>query len=268
LGSIVDSLRTVSVTLSNSRAPLAQTIGSLPQTLATTRTGLVSLQGTLNQLTSTATAALPAAQQLGPLLTAANPVIAQARPLVDNLRPLLDQALPIVAQLVPTAQQATSTLNDVSGPVLDRVNGPIAKTVLSPWSGTGYYAGDGGNGHLFYQELGYLAAHSANLSKYGDKNGRMLGLGLGAGVSSVGGNDPGTAQLLQALGLLPANGLPLLPSSGAGGENWTGESATAPGQGNVLTSPLAPVTAPPGQGDIISGLGSMLGLGPSNPQGK
>ncbi|HWE90081.1 MAG TPA: MlaD family protein [Pseudonocardiaceae bacterium] len=266
LGSVVDSLNSVSGALSNSRAPLAEAIGSLPQTLSATRTGMVSLQGTLNQLTSTANAALPAAQQLGPLLSAANPVIAAARPLVDNLRPVLDQALPIVSQLTPTAQLATTTLNDISGPVLDRVNGPIAKMVLSPWSGSGYYAGDGGNGHLFYQEVGYLAAHTASLSQYGDKNGRMLGLGLGVGVSSVGGNDIGTAQLLQSLGLLPADGLALLPSSGAGGNGWTGESASAPGQGSVLTAPLAPVNAPPGQGDITSGLGALLGLG--NPQGK
>ncbi|MFE2429301.1 MlaD family protein [Streptomyces sp. NPDC059373] len=238
LGDIVDSLRDVSTTLSNERGPLTDTLTTLPQTLSSTRTGLNSLNGSLQQLTTTAKAARPAARKLGPLLTAANPVLAQARPLVANLRPLLAKALPIVQRLVPTSTRATSTLNDLQGPVLDRVDGPISKTVLSPWTGTGYYKGDGGNGHLFYQEVGYLAAHTANLSQYGDKNGRMLGLALGVGTSTAGGNDLGTTSLLQQLGLLPEGGLQVLPSPDAGGNGWTDEKDTTPGQGDVITGPI------------------------------
>jgi phospholipid/cholesterol/gamma-HCH transport system substrate-binding protein len=241
LSRIVDSLHTVSATLSSSSRPLADTLASLPQTLSDTRTGLAALHGTLDRLNSTAVKARPAVQELGPLLAKTDPVLQQARPVVADLRPLLEQARPLVNELVPTAQQATTTLNDVRGPVLDRVNGPIANTVLSPWTGTGAYQGDGGNGHKFYEEVGYLAAHTANLSRYGNANGRMLGLGLGAGLSTVGGNDPGTAKLLQSLGLLPGGSIQVLPPPNNSNDTYTPEPATAPGQGQVLSGPLGPI---------------------------
>jgi phospholipid/cholesterol/gamma-HCH transport system substrate-binding protein len=253
LGHIVDSLRDVSATLAVSRQPLADSIASLPETLTVTRSGLGSLHGTLDRLNSTATKARPAARELGPLLAKTDPVVRQARPLVADLRPLLHDTRPTVDQLVPTARQGTATLDNVRGPVLDRVNGPITKTVLSPWKGTGPYKGDGGNGHLFYQEVGYLAAHTANLSQYGGQNGRMLGLGLGVGVSTAGGNNPGTAKFLQSLGLLPGGDLQLLPPPDKSNDKFSPETPTAPGQDHVL---------PP--------LGNLLPRGDSqsHPQGK
>lgn len=244
LGRIVDSLRGVSASLAAERAPLADTLATLPSTLAETRTGLSALHGTLDRLNSTATQARPAVQQLAPLLAKADPVLQQARPLVADLRPLLNQTRPLVDQLVPTAQRATATLNNVRGPVLDRINGPIAKTVLSPWNGTGPYQGDGGNGHLFYEEVGYLAAHSANLSQYGDKNGRMLGLGFGGGVSSAGGNDPGTANLLQSLGLLPGGAVQLLPPPNNSNDMYSPEPPTDPGHDHVVPDPLGGLLGP------------------------
>ena len=244
LADVIGSLDTVSASLAAQRAPLSDAVADLPSTLSATKDGLGALQGTLQRLTTTATSARPAVAQLTPLLEKANPVVQKARPLVNDLRPLLHQALPLVNELVPTAGQATSTLNNVRGPVLDRVNGPIANTVLSPWTGTGAYQGDGGNGHKFYEELGYLAAHTANLSQYGNKNGRMLGLGLGAGVSSVGGDDPGTAQLLQSLGLLPGGGAQLLPPPNNGGDTYSPEPATAPGKDHVLPGALPPLPLP------------------------
>jgi phospholipid/cholesterol/gamma-HCH transport system substrate-binding protein len=215
--------------------------------LTDTRSGLDSLNGTLSRLTATAPKVRPVAQQLAPLLTKAEPVLQQAQPLVANLRPLLHETLPLVDELVPTARQTTTTLDYVKGPVLDAVNGPIAKTVLSPWKGTGVYQGDGGSGHLFYQEVGYLAAHSANLSGYGDQNGRMLGLSLGVGVSTVGGNDPGTAQFLQALGLLPGGAVQVLPPPNNSGDTFTPEPATSPGKGYVLPGILGSILGPLGK---------------------
>ncbi|GAA3522776.1 hypothetical protein GCM10022222_00800 [Amycolatopsis ultiminotia] len=240
LAGVIDSLRDVSATLAAQRSPLADTVGRLPATLGSTRKGLDALSGSLDRVIAVAGKAAPAVKELTPLLQKANPVVAQALPLVRDLRPLLRQVRPLADELVPTAKGATSTLNNVRGPVLDRVNGPIAKTVLSPWSGTGAYAGDGGNGHLFYQEVGYLAAHTANLSQYGNKNGRMLGLALGVGVSSVGGNDPGTAKLLQSLGLIPG-GAQLLPPPDNSGDTYHPQPATSPGQGQVLPGALPPI---------------------------
>lgn len=230
LGRTIDSLKDVSGTLSTVRRPLADTVASLPGTLSSTRSGLDALHGSLDRLTTTATNARPAAQELGPLLKKTDPVVQEARPLIGELRPLVREARPMVDELVPTSDRANSTLNLVRGPVLDRVNGPISNAVLSPWKGTGAYKGDGDTGHTTYQELGYLASHTANLSRYGDQNGRMLGLGLGAGVSSVGGNNPGTAQFLQSLGLLPGGSLKLLPPPDGSKDGWSPVPATKPGQ--------------------------------------
>lgn len=203
LARIVSSLGDVSGTLATARLPMSHTLASLPETLVATRGGLTALHGTLGRLTETAAHAQPMARELSSLLSAADPVIDQTRPMVAELRSLLRTARPLVGQLTPTARRATATLDNVRGPVLDRVNGPIAKTVLAPWKGTGHYAGNGGNGHLFYEEVGYLAAHAANLSQYGNKNGRMLGLALGAGTATADGKDIGATKFLQSLGLLP-----------------------------------------------------------------
>ncbi|HVV11264.1 MlaD family protein [Amycolatopsis sp.] len=244
LADVIDTLKDVSGSLAAERGPLAATVADLPATLAATRTGLGALSGSLDRVTAVAGKARPAVQELAPLLQKANPVVQQARPLVQDLRPLLHKALPLVNELVPTAGQATATLDNLRGPVLDRVNGPIATTILTPWTGSGAYAGDGGNGHRFYEELGYLAAHTANLSQYGDKNGRMLGLALGVGLSSVGGNDPGTAQLLQSLGLLPGGGVQILPPPDNSGDTYSPEPATAPGKDHVLSGVLPPLPLP------------------------
>lgn len=244
LGRTIDSLGTVSSSLAQKQRPLADSIEALPGTLSTTRRGLDSLHGSLDRLTATAGNTRPAAQELGPLLAKADPVVREARPLVSELRPLLRDAQPLVGQLVPTAQKATATLNLVNGPVLDRVNGPIANAVLSPWTGTGAYEGNGGTGHKLYEEVGYLAAHTANLSKYGNKNGRMLGLGLGVGVSSVGGKNPGTAQLLQSLGLLPG-GIQVLPPPNNAGDDFSRSPATSPGKDQFLPLPGGPTPGAP-----------------------
>jgi hypothetical protein len=70
----------------------------------------------------------------------------------------------------------------------------------------------------------------------------------------VGGNDPGTAQLLQSLGLLPGGSIQVLPPPNNSNDTYTPEPATAPGQGQVLSGPLGPI------------LDQLLG-GPA-PQGK
>lgn len=234
LGRIADSMRNVSAALSAQRAPLADTLSTLPQTLETTRRGLDDLDRTLEKLVETAPLAQPAVRQLDRVLQKTDPVLRRARPLVSELRPLLHDTLPVVDKLVPTAKRATGTLENVRGPVMDRINGPIATAVLSEWEGSGPYKGNGRNGHRLYEEVGYLAAHTANLSKYGNKNGRMLGLGLGVGVSSVGGNNIGTAKLLQSLGLLPGGGVQLLSPPDNAGDTYSPQDATAPGQEYVI----------------------------------
>lgn len=246
LGKIVDSLSTVSAGLSDARQPMAQTVRDLPQTLDSTRSGVRSLRGTLDRLTATASDARPAARQLRPLLDKVGPVARSARPLVHQLRPLLRQLRPTADDLVPTAQHGTRTLDNISGPVLDRVKGPITNTVLSPWHGKGFYKGDGSD-HPFYKEVGYLGAGAANLSKYSDKNGAMVALAAGAGLSTPGGTDLTTERLFSAMGVLPPNGAGSLADP----------PSREPGPGQLLPGQAGPL----GQLKLPEGLPQILGDG-------
>jgi phospholipid/cholesterol/gamma-HCH transport system substrate-binding protein len=211
--SILDSLATTTGALAAEREPLAQTIQTAPDTLRATRDGLTDLQPTLRALTETAPAFRPAAQALDPLLTELDPVLVRARPVVDDLNSLLGDAQPLVERLVPTAGKATRALGDVRGPVLDRINGPVRDAVLSPWKGTGVYAG-GGDDHLFYQELAYLASAGDDVFKFKNQQGGVGRLMAGVGLSTLtgGASSPQSLeQYLEGLGLQQ----PLGPQDGS-----------------------------------------------------
>jgi len=195
LASILANLQSTAGSLAAESQPLSATVADLPQTLSSARTGLADLGVTLDKLDATAPGLLPTAVALNTALQQLDPALATARPVVNNLRSVLADAQPLTAQLVPTSQLATSVLNDVRGPVLDRVNGPIISRLDSKWSGVGDFAGGGNNGRTTYQELGVLAARFDNLSKYYDQNGPFANLQAGAGTNSVGGV-PGLDRLL------------------------------------------------------------------------
>lgn len=202
LGSIVDSLATTTSTLAKRSRPLADTVDTLPETLRDTRAGLSALGGTLDKATVAAGSFRPSARELDPLLTRLDPALVKAAPLVRELRPLLADARPVVERLVPTARRATTVLEDVRGPVLDRVNGPIARTVLNTWRGTGPYAGNGAGfqaDNKFYEELGHLVVNLDNASKTQDAQGALLSFQVGAGTSSVAGVPLDFQGLLQHL---------------------------------------------------------------------
>lgn len=207
LASIVDSLQGTTAALAAEREPLAEATANGPETLRTTRAGMADLQTTLDKLTTTAKSFRPAARELEPLLSRLDPTLARARPLLADLRPLLENARPLVEQLVPTSEKATGALNDVRGPVLDRINGPITKTVMSPWKGTGPYEGGGATGARFYEETGYLLSDAADIYKYYDRAGNhgVARLATGAGANSIGGAGipQSFEQYLEELGLDP-----------------------------------------------------------------
>jgi phospholipid/cholesterol/gamma-HCH transport system substrate-binding protein len=214
LGSIVDSVATASDALAAQSRPLADTVATLPKTLELTRTGAQDLSGTLDRLTTTAESIRPAIQELDPLLEKIDPTLAEARPVVSDLGPLLAQAQPMVEELVPTARTGTHILDDVRGPVLDRINGPISNTIMSEWHGAGPKYPQGGNGNKFYEELGYMATHWNNAAKFYDQNGRDVRIQLGAGTSTPantpGGLDALLVQLSELGGPPPPNRGPLL----------------------------------------------------------
>jgi phospholipid/cholesterol/gamma-HCH transport system substrate-binding protein len=190
LSSIVADLHTTTGVLAAQSRPLADAVGQLPATLRATRTGVTDLHTTLDQLAATADSFRPAAQQLAPLLQHLNPVLQEANPLLTELRPVLADLQPTVEQLVPVAQQGTHILQDVSGPVLDRVNGPIVHTVNSTWQGSGPYKDSGGGfqaDHKFYEELGYLVTDFDRASETQDAQGSLLSFQVGAGTTTIGG---------------------------------------------------------------------------------
>lgn len=202
LGEIVTSLRDTTAALGAQSRPVATAITAMPGTLRATRAGVRELRGTLDKLTTTARAFRPAARQLDPLLARLEPVLGKARPLMRDLRPLLRDARPMIQQLIPVTTNGTRVFDDLRGPVLDRVNGPITETIMTTWRGRGPYKDSGGGtqaDHKFYQELGYLAANLDRASMWQDKQGSMVGFQIGAGTETLAGNDLRLYELLRGM---------------------------------------------------------------------
>ncbi len=190
LGGIVASLRETTAVLAEQSEPLAAGFDALPETLRATRTGVTDLSGTLDRLTETADSFRPAARELHPLVRDLTPVLRDARPLMRDVRALMKDARPAVEQLVPVAQRGTKLFDNLSGPVLDRVNGPITDTVMNTWRGTGPYEGSGGGmqaDNKFYEEVGYMAANVARASQLQDAQGAALGFQAGGNARSLAG---------------------------------------------------------------------------------
>jgi phospholipid/cholesterol/gamma-HCH transport system substrate-binding protein len=196
LRAVVDSLADTARVLGSNADPVDRTIATLPETLRTTRLGADDLAGTLGKLTEVAGDARPTAQRLDPLLRQLDPTLAQLRPMLGDLRPLLEDAKPLVGELVPTVDAGTDVLTNLQGPVLDRVNGPILGAVNDRWHGLAPKYPNGGDGAIFYQELGYAFSHLTNSLRHQDATSHMLGFQPGAGSTSVSGTGV-TAQRLQ-----------------------------------------------------------------------
>lgn len=190
LAEIVGSLSDATDALGDEAGPLADTLAALPSVLDTTRAGMADLRGSLDKATSTAREFRPAARELDPLLKELNPVLAQARPLLRDLTPLLADARPAVDDLVPVAERGTEVLEDLRGPVLDRVNGPILHKINNTWRGSGPYSDSGGGmqgDHKLYEELAYMIVNLDRSSKTQDAQGSLLGFQAGIGTNSLAG---------------------------------------------------------------------------------
>ncbi|MGH3519643.1 MAG: MlaD family protein [Haloechinothrix sp.] len=198
LESSLSDLSTTSTVLGNRSADLADTIRQLPATLDSTKAGLARLDGTLDKLKDTADPARRVAKHLAEVLRTADPVLAKARPLVGDLKELVADARPLVGDLDPVARQATGVLDDIRGPVLDRVNGPIKRTVLSPYRGTGRYQNSGGDKPM-YQELAHMLATVDRASSMTDANGASIAYHVGLGPGSLGGLPLSLEQLFSGL---------------------------------------------------------------------
>ncbi|HVW31855.1 MAG TPA: hypothetical protein VHL53_04890, partial [Acidimicrobiia bacterium] len=192
LEAIVDGSASVASTFGDRADDAAATVAAMPSALAEARQGLAALGSSLARLQATAPGARPSVQQLTTLLEHLTPVLQKGRPVLSDLRPLVAAARPLVEQLTPTVTETRQLLGDLDQPVIGRLTGPVAGTVLSPWEGSP---------DKFYEELGYLTTGLAGVLQYTDPNGAMLNFYAGFNLSSVS---------------APVNGprLPLLSPSG------------------------------------------------------
>lgn len=198
LNSALAGLADVSGTLAASSPDIAETVEDLPRTLRNTRAGLGALDHSLTNVRDVSDDALPTARRLDSTLRALNPALRELRPVMRDLRPALVDLRPLVDDLVPSAVDGAQILEDLDGPTLDRVKGPVVGMVNSDWHGTGVYA-EGGNDTVFYKELGDAISGMNNASRMTDRNGSTVHFQPGFGVGSFSGLPISFEQLLMQL---------------------------------------------------------------------
>jgi phospholipid/cholesterol/gamma-HCH transport system substrate-binding protein len=186
LDSVVTNLGTTSAVLANGSDALASAIASMPNTLHDTTIGLSDLDTSLVRLRDTSDALRPSVDQLDTALAHLSPVLLTAQPFLNQLNGLLVDAKPLVDSLVPVSQLGTGVLNDINGPVIDRVNGPIKDFILSPYHGTGPYA-KSNTDQPMYKELAGAVTNLDKASSLFDPNGYAIAIQAGFGVGTLGG---------------------------------------------------------------------------------
>lgn len=186
LARIVVNLQRTSDALGGGSAALANAVGQLPQAERNADSGLQALNTILDTLTSTSAQLRPTARQLRSTLDDLNPVLAKAVPVVTDLRQVSRDLLPSITNLRPAVTGLTAVANDVRGPVIQRVNGPVLTWLNSPYHGSGPYSQTSTNLPI-YQEIGYTAADVSRASAMVDGNGHTIAFQPGLGPGSVGG---------------------------------------------------------------------------------
>jgi phospholipid/cholesterol/gamma-HCH transport system substrate-binding protein len=136
---IIKDLAATSAAFGRRSPEFAATLGRLPSALRETDAGLKRLNTTLDILEDTAADIRPTAQELEPTLDRLDPVLERARPVIAELRDVVEDLRPVVEDLRPVSTDLTEVFDDLDGPVVDRVNGPIRDMLYSPFKGTGRY---------------------------------------------------------------------------------------------------------------------------------
>lgn len=197
LDGIVRDLKDSADVLADRAVDMSATLDEMPSTLDSADAGLRRLDTTLGKLGDTATVARAPVRELGSVVRHLDPVLAEARPVIGDLRQVLTQAEPLVADLRPASARLTGVFDDVRGPVSQRVNGPIMRTLNSPFTGSGRYAGSGSPAP-FYQELAHMVAN-ADRATMTDRNGAMISFLAGGGPGTVAGLPVSLEQLFRQL---------------------------------------------------------------------
>lgn len=178
LQAILRSAGAVSQTVAGQASALGATVAQLPATFASAQQGLADLRAVLGHLRQVSGPLTPSAAPLDQLFARAGPTLAAALPLVQQLGPVLAQASPLLAQLAPTASSATALLNDVRGPVINRVLNPIIPALLRRY---------GGSTAPMYQEVGFMLSGLDGIGEMTDANGAMIDFNPGLNLESAGG---------------------------------------------------------------------------------
>lgn len=193
---ISDDLNTTADVLDRRTPELVSVLHDLPGTVSSAQNGLADLTGTLDKLEVAAVDLRPTAPKLQRLVAQLEPTLEVAVPVLADLKPLLREARPAVDTLVPAAKSGSAVLNDLRGPVLDRLKGPISTFVLEPWHG-GSTPGFKNlpepvqRSHKFYEELAYMATDINRASMTQDSRGSTLAFQAGAGIESITDGLPG-----------------------------------------------------------------------------
>lgn len=209
LDSIVSELTRTTGVLSNRAVDVSNAVSQLPGTLRNFDAGLRDLDTALVKLRDTADPLAPTAAELNTTLRHVNPVLVKALPVVKQLDSVLVDLDPTMRDLSPISKGYTGVLKDLQGPVLDRLNGPVKKMLLSPYHGTGLYKNTGSD-KPFYQEVAYMLATVDRASAMADRNGNVISFMPGEGPGSVGGLPISLEQmftiLTNQLGITPRKG--------------------------------------------------------------
>lgn len=188
VASILDDLDTTTSVLAGRRHELTRAIGDLPETLTATDRGLDRLHGTLVRLDESTEKLRPAIRALDPLLAELAPTLKEARPVLDQLPPIVRDARVVVRGLVPSVAHATRVVDNVRGPVIERVEGPILDKLGRTWRGQDEYKESGGGvqaDNKFYEELAFMIANLDRSSMTQDAQGSLLNFQAGAGPATV-----------------------------------------------------------------------------------
>lgn len=189
LAEILTDLHDTTSALAANSPALAAAIDRMPSALDSTKAAMADLRTSLAKVRETAGPARDSVVELGAFLRKADPVLARAVPVVGDLRKAMRDTRPMVDDLVPVSVRGTEVLDRVAGPVLKRVNGPIADAVLTPYQGTGPYQHTKGD-QPFYRELGYMFSGLNATGAYVDKNGHAVAFQPGGGLGTVSGIGP------------------------------------------------------------------------------
>ncbi len=188
VSAMLSDLDTTTSVLAARRGELAGMIDQLPEALDSADRGLAQLNGTLELLDVSTDKLKPSVKQLAPLLDELRPTIAEARPVLAKLPPITSGAREVLKQLVPSVSTATQIVNNLRGPVIDRVNGPILTKLGNTWHGENEFKHSGGGvqaDNKFYEEIAYMVTNLNRSVMSKDSQGSVLHFQAGAGLSSI-----------------------------------------------------------------------------------